>query len=886
MVTVGQKIGRIRIQALIGQGGMGSVYQGFDETLGRQVALKSIRSTELSAERKARFLREARVLSRLDHPSICQIFDYLQDDEGDYLVLELIRGRTLGAAIDVGLDHGARVAIALEIGRVLVAAHAAGVIHRDLKPSNVMLSDDRRVKVLDFGLARPVDLPRKASRAGAPVPIDDEDPTLGMDKGMRPEDPGAAEADDTFAPPEPGTSGSSVDLGAGVRTLLGRVRAGAPMLGDVTLGMDKGMGPKDPGTEDTYASPDPGTSESSIDLGAGLRTRFGRVMGTPAYMSPEQARGEVVSAASDMFSFGLLLQNLWTARPPYGSDLAPVELLRRASRAEVEKAEGIDREVAALIGRLLDPAPSRRPTAVESVSRLEWIAGRRRRWLRRALAAVLVTIAILGALKYSVDLRHEREVADLRRAQAEDLLGFMLGNLEEKLSPLGRLDILNEIGDQAMKYYASVPPQELSPEEIFQRSEAMIQIGEIRLLEGDLEASLEAREEVLRLAEGLAERDPENVEWRTRLGAAHFWIGRIHWEHGDVDAALQRFESQMQITRELAHENPEDPDLQLEFAHSRTNVGFVQQVRGDIEGALVSFQSVLTTLEETMALRPDDSDVQLEYADQSALVGTLLWRLGEPGSAMEYYESGRVILEGLVDLPDNAHWQQRLAIVLTLTGRALMAAGDDRSRYHFQEALEIAEKLVTIEPTQVFWQQELGVALRFLALYEVSAGAPKAGLSHGRRAETVLKRVLDKQSTPAVERDLAMVRLVIGKALLGLEDPVGARWHVLSAMKVLEAQAAENPDDRDSRIRLADGLSLLASSERTPDAAQAVWERLLDLVEPSNGIARDLNLLKSWHRALENLGQEAESARVRALIENLSREVRAWSGVHDRGLSR
>src|SRR5688572_13507872 len=148
-------VSHYRVLESLGMGGMGEVYAGLDETLKRKVALKAIRRDQrLSAHAKARFLREARLLSQLDHPNICRVYDYIEGDDSDWLVLELIEGKSLQSVSAAGLDARTRLHIAQQIADVLVATHTAGVVHRDLKPGNVMLTRGDVVKVLDFGLAQ------------------------------------------------------------------------------------------------------------------------------------------------------------------------------------------------------------------------------------------------------------------------------------------------------------------------------------------------------------------------------------------------------------------------------------------------------------------------------------------------------------------------------------------------------------------------------------------------------------------------------------------------------------------------------------------------------------------------------------------------------------
>ncbi|MEM9290555.1 MAG: serine/threonine-protein kinase [Acidobacteriota bacterium] len=154
---------RLRVLELIGEGGMGDVYLGRDETLNRDVALKVIRSEHrVKSGARQRFLREARILSQLDHPNICRIYDYLETTHFDILVLELIRGRPLSSLLDEAMSYAQSLDIAQQIAAALRAAHSQGVSHGDLKPENVMISAEGEVKVLDFGLAQSVNPDRFA----------------------------------------------------------------------------------------------------------------------------------------------------------------------------------------------------------------------------------------------------------------------------------------------------------------------------------------------------------------------------------------------------------------------------------------------------------------------------------------------------------------------------------------------------------------------------------------------------------------------------------------------------------------------------------------------------------------------------------------------------
>ena len=146
------------IEAPIGQGGMGEVYRAFDEKLRRKVALKVIHPDLAVPDAAARMVREARAAAALAHPNTIAIYDLGEIDGNVFLVMELVSGASLRAYVgDTTVPVARKIRWLVAIARGLGAAHKAGLVHRDVKPTNVMVSDEDVVKVLDFGLAKPVE---------------------------------------------------------------------------------------------------------------------------------------------------------------------------------------------------------------------------------------------------------------------------------------------------------------------------------------------------------------------------------------------------------------------------------------------------------------------------------------------------------------------------------------------------------------------------------------------------------------------------------------------------------------------------------------------------------------------------------------------------------
>lgn len=630
MNLIGTMVGNIRVEGHLGKGGMGEVYVGFDEKLERPVALKAIRLRHrLDEKSKVRFLSEARILSQLDDPSICRIYDYIEGEGTDYLVLELIEGKNLRQVFDQGTDPALRMKVAERVVEALVAAHAKGIIHRDLKPDNVMLTPEGEVKVLDFGLAQ--------SEAAQP-------------EAAQPE---AAQLESTVI--------ESIDSGK----------------------------------TDTHTS---------------------SVVGTPMYMSPEHARGERVSSASDMYSLGLLLQELFTGECPQ-PDLPAQILFFRVLEGKTKPVTGVDRDLAVLINRLKSAAPAARPTAVETLERLRWIRDKRKRLLRRALAVLALLAVAAAAVKYTFDLQRERTLALEARDEAEEVVSFLV-DLFEVADPeeaLGRTITAQQILDQG----AEKVRQELVDQPLIQ-ARLMTTIGTVYRKIGLYNEAAYLLEEGLDVRTRLlSENHPDLAQSLNDLAGVYIQRG---W-FDEAEPLLRRALAIREQVFGLDH---------LEVAESLNSLGnlFLDQER--FVDAEPLFRRSLAIREQTLG------GGHLDVARSLNNLALIEMGLGHQAQAESLYHQALAIKERLMD-PDHPS----------------LARSFNNLAYLYLRQKKYAEAKPLYERALAIWEKTLGP--NHLALAWPLQGLAILAREEGRYqdAEALLRRALKiRQELPADHPEL------------------------------------------------------------------------------------------------------------------------------------
>ena len=539
----GKTIGHIQILKLIGKGGMGDVYEGLDTKLDRKVAVKAIGSkARRDPKSKARFLREARALSQLKHPNINQIYEYIEEKDSDFLVLEYIEGRALKQKIKAGLEKQRKMEVAMQVAEVLKAAHEKGIVHRDLKPSNVMLTDDGEIKVLDFGLARFIQPRLRQLRKQKE---ETEVPSLSF------ENISAEEAEHTL-----------------------------------TLSED---------TTESIAK----ESEPPVDVD--FETLGGNIMGTPLYMSPEQARGESVGPAGDMYSFGLLLQEMFMEQPPYEATDGSATLIERAARGEARPVSGLGPDLESLINRLKSMSPAARPTAVETVERLVRIQEKPKKRLRRLAAAGIIGAFVLFAIKYTVDLQRERTQAVQARDEATSVVEFLVDLFE--VSDPGEARGNTITAREILEKGAKEIEQGLEEQPLI-RARMMETIGTVYRKLGLYKNAMPLLERALEISESRLDGHSP------RLAETLLSVAMLHDDQGKYEEAEKLVQRSLDIREKvLGADHPA-------YAESLLVLGWLNYKNGKFPEAESCFQRAFEIREKAFGLNHPDVAESLEALGQ------------------------------------------------------------------------------------------------------------------------------------------------------------------------------------------------------------------------------------------------------------------------------
>ena len=751
---VGERIGRFIVLGTLGRGGMGTVYEAFDRTLDRRVAVKVLHH-DVAPHHQKRLVREAQALAQLSHPNVVQVYEVGELDGQSFVAMELVQGQTLRQWLRQEPRPGWRtcVEVYLHAGDGLAAAHEQELVHCDFKPSNAIVDAKGRVRVLDFGLAR--------------------------------------------AAHDEGRDESS--SGTNSRTLANELRRSRR------------------------------SSRSPM-------TETGAVMGTPAYMPPEQMQGHEVDARSDQFSFCVALyEAVYGERPFEGRSLAELKVAKQEEQIlPAPRNTKVPAALREMLLRGLAADPQRRwPSMQALLERLRpLVTPRRRRVLIAASGAVAAGLALVGAglayqaemgqrcsgaraqldgiwddarrqeiegsilgtkLSYAPDTwvrvatrlddyaeawteKHTEvcEATSVRHEQSAEVMDLRMGCLREHRVALreainvlaegdptrvaqavvlvGSLPALTRCDDvEALQAELPLPDDPAVAEQVETVRDGLAQVRALRSA-GAYDEALAEAESMVERADGLG-HEPLQAEALLERGVARQEQAQYEQAEDDLERAyllaaeLEHASVEVAAVRELAFVVGHDQakhEVGLQWgktalARSRgpraeprdeatvlSVIGVTLSRQGKLDEALAHQHRALTIFEE--ALGPRHSDI----ADLLHNMGTLLWRQGKHEEALTHLRQAKAIREETLgpSHPNIAH-------SLTAIGAVLIQQGErDEALTYLQQALSIREQALGPE------HPDVATSLNNIGAVLKARGKRDEALTHFQRALAIQEEAL------------------------------------------------------------------------------------------------------------------------------------------------
>jgi len=502
---------------------------------------------------------------------------------------------------------------------------------------------------------------------------------------------------------------------------------------------------------------------------------------------------------------------------------------------------------------------------------------RRLRWM-----SALVGASVLGVMVFAlmaVMAVRARNEAQLQRVQAEGLIEFMLGDLRKKLEPVGRLEVLDSVGEKALAYYGAQDADRLDATALGHRSRAMHLIGEIRDLRGNPAEAQAAFEQAASTTAQLLAKSPSDGQRIFDHAQSVYWVGYAAWKRADGKTAEAKFQEYLDLAQRLVKIDPTNLDWLTEMAYAHGNLGAVQLGTGRPSEALSSFQAGGTLLEQLASKRPE---LIFDVAHNLGWSANAYEMLGDYVQSLAQQQRKLKAFLAMPDADKNRAVQRGILISWHSISVAELALGQmDNAEADAKAAMQLAETLTSVDPKNLRWRGD--ECLIRLRLVEISMAQGRTPLAREQLQRATACVATYNASGTTGFRDSILVNARALYLSARLVD--GSKQAALAAEmeRFLSEATSKLAADTSDRASVAAELAnvALAIGELQVDnevLARSEWSRVRDLLEGVSKL-QDGAVLTPLARAHLYLGNVTAAEELVARIERTSYRHPAYANL-------
>jgi tetratricopeptide (TPR) repeat protein len=482
---------------------------------------------------------------------------------------------------------------------------------------------------------------------------------------------------------------------------------------------------------------------------------------------------------------------------------------------------------------------------------------RRHRQLAYVAAASLAGMAVTSTL--AVTAIQARDAARDQRREAEGLIGFMLGDLKDKLEPIGRLDALDGVGSRVLAYYQKQGTSDLSDAALSQRSRALSLMGEVAYQRGDLLTSQRLYREALQGTAEAIRRNPSDPQRIYDHAQNAYWLGDIAIHRDDPKSGEAWWREYKRLASQMITLAPDNMKWRMEGEYADADLGIVLYNERQFAEAAAHFQQALATIQALASADPHNGDYQKSMAQALAWLADSKNAQGQIGEAVRIREQHLALLQRLARQSGNdAAYQQMIVVAERGLGNLNAELGQTGpAMTHFNNSVEIGKTLVSRDPTNTYWLDVASVSKLRLADYALETGQPNVVSEPLGEACRAYSRLFASHRDIPAWQDGARYCLVV-RAEAALEFGNKSQAVQLATQAVRIARAAQTADPSDA-FKTARALRTVGDAYRANGnslGAKQAWA--LAAAAIPRGVPELPGEMAEQARILERLGGGAE----------------------------